>query len=179
VVVAAFSERQVFEGSLGADELKPVFAGIAYSMMEEQLRGVPGVALFNVPMEALNLEIDDGIAQVGVLVHVSSPKKVFLQTIYTMENDPRIEGVIRVRPGTIKVACKTHGLGAGTLVKLMQPGGRIAAGLTDLNGLVMHTLNQQLMERHLELGQISRTWLKLNGDELGVRLCLDGFRCEK
>lgn len=169
LIAQSLIEEGEFEAELPAEHLAAIMRKLLYTLVAEQkVAGVEVPIVHNV--SKMEIEIEDGEAEVACEVHIHSPLTGFIQFSYTLENDDE-DGHVRLKNGNLNVKEITRpmDMAAKLALRIMNVRAIALRELSDLGELIRRTLPAQLEEYGFE-GQIDEVEMVFEADMLAVRL---------
>ena len=163
-----------FHENISPTDLEVILRNIVYVMFAHQkVAGRDIDILHNIPI--INVEIEDGQANVDFVVHIHKPIIVFLEFKYVLINQEGLgTGSLCLKDGSLRINERTRrfdvkakaALTAMNVPKIAQQ------EMSDLKSVIKRTLPNQLRKKGVT-GEISDIRLSLNEHSLRVRLTGD------
>ncbi len=160
-----------FHENISAGDLEVILRNIVYVMFSRQkVAGREIGIIHNIPI--LNVEIDEGQANIDFVVHIHKPVIVFLEFEYALVNQSDEgnqslclkEGSLRIKESTRRFDVK-----AKAAMKAMNVPKIARQEMSDLNRVILKTLPDQLVKKGVS-GDIDEINLNLNKNSLSIEL---------
>lgn len=160
-----------FYENITATDLEVILRNIVYVMFARQkVAGRDIDLLHNVPI--MNIEIENGQANVDFVVHIHKPVIVFLEFNYALVNDYK-DGLesLCLKDGSLRIKERTRrfDVKAKAAMTAMNVPKIARQEMADLNQVIRQTLPEQLRKKGID-GEIQDIKLTLNERTLRVRL---------
>jgi hypothetical protein len=175
-IAAALLAEGEFQENISSADLQVILRNIVYVMFSSQrVAGRDIDILHNVPI--INVEIDQGQANVEFVVHIHKPIIVFIEFQYALINqaDGDCENLC-LKKGSLRITERTRrfDVKAKAAMTAMNVPKIARQEMSDLTNVIRHTLPDQLRKKGVA-GEISDINLYLNDQTLFVHLKGDFF----
>ena len=170
-IAEALRKRGSFAGELTAIDLEPILSNVVFTLVDNQrFAGIDLPIVHNI--SRMQVSIQRQSADVMCEVHVHEPIIAFIQFQYSLENDPKQTGKLRLKGGTIQVKETTRRLDIAAKAALRMLNVRAIAlhELRDPNDVIRRTLPPQLAAHGLDMLLDSIELVFVPNDRLHVTL---------